>query len=141
MNHSKTKLAIVAVLAATLGFPALAAGRHSGGGGGGRAASGGGHSGAHHSGGHFSGGYSARHYGGGARYYPPRAGLYLGVPLLAAAAYYGPRYYYPPAYVAPAPGALFYCAAYNDYYPRVQVCPSGWQQVIQQPAYPPAPYY
>lgn len=124
--------AVVGVLAVALSLPALAGPRHSGG----RGAS------APHSGGHAGGRYAgpsfgARHYGG-ARHYAPRFGAYLGVPLIAAAAYYGPRYYYPPAYVAPPPQVFYYCAAYNDYYPRVPVCPSGWQQVIQPPV---TPYY
>ena len=127
---------IVAALSIVFSLPATAAGsRHSGG----RGASAG------HVGGHGAGHYAgARHYGS-ARYYAPRAGVYLGVPLAAAAAYYGPRYYYPPAYSAPQ--VFYYCAAYNDYYPRVQVCPSGWQQVLQPPplsypmAYPPTPSY
>ena len=130
--------AVAATLAAALSLPAIGSPRHSGG----HAERSGGHSAGHYSGGHSAGHYvsgypAARHYGG-ARYYAPRVGVYLGVPLIAAAAYYGPRYYYPPAYVAPPPQVLYYCAAYNDYYPRVPVCPSGWQQVIQPPG---APYY
>ena len=138
MNRTGIQLAIVAALMATLSFPAFAASRHSGG----RTAHSGGHAGAHYSGGHGGGRYYS-----GARYYAPRAAVYLGVPLVAAAAYYGPRYYYPPVHVAGGPGILYYCAAYNDYYPRVQVCPGGWQHVIQPPVapyppgYAPAPYY
>ncbi|MEO8204423.1 MAG: hypothetical protein ABI630_11190 [Betaproteobacteria bacterium] len=161
------KSATVALLAATLSLPVLAAPRHSGGGhGGGGAAprhsgggSGGGHSaaprhggggyaggnaGGHYAaprhGGAYAGGYAGHAYGG---YRAPRAGVYLGLPVLAAAAYYGPRYYYPPAYVAPyyaQPAVHYYCAAYNDYYPRVQVCPSGWQQVMDQRSPYASPY-
>ena len=166
MGHSKIALAVIAVLAAALSLPSLAArGGHSGGGqarashssGGGHAgpahSSGGGHAGpAHFSGGghagpsHFSGGRHGgpRYDGGGPRHYGPRVGVYLGAPLVASAYYYGPRYYYPPAYVAHSPAVLYFCAAYNDYYPRVQYCPSGWQQVLAQPAapgYAPPLYY
>ncbi len=138
MKTSAMKLAIAGVLAVTLALPALAAPRHSGG----RSAHSGGHSGGHSAAGRHAGGRNgARHHGGSARYYAPRAAVYLGVPLIAAAAYYGPRYYYPPAYVARGPGILYYCAAYNDYYPRVQACPGGWQQVMQQPAIPYLPGY
>ncbi len=150
------KSATVALLAATLSLPVLAAPRHSGGGhGGGSAAprhSGGGYAGgnagghyaAPRHGGAYAGGYAGHSYGGGGYgYHGPRAGVYLGLPVLAAATYYAPRYYYPPAYVAPyyaQPAVYYYCAAYNDYYPRVQFCPSGWQQVMDQRA-PYAPPY
>lgn len=124
--------AAVGVIAIALSLPALAAPRHSGG----RSASAP-HSGSH-GGGHYAGAARGAGHYAGVHHHGPRFGAYLGVPLVAAAAYYGPRYYYPPAYVAPPPQVLYYCAAYNDYYPRVPVCPSGWQQVIQPPG---APYY
>ncbi len=139
MKSSGTNLAIAGVLAATLSIPVFASPRHSTG----RAAYSGGHAGGqvtrHNTGGQHPGVHGgARHYGGSTRHSAPRATIYLGVPLAAAAAYYGPRYYYPPVYVARGPQIFYYCAAYNDYYPRVQVCPSGWQQVIQPPgAHPP----
>jgi hypothetical protein len=62
--------------------------------------------------------------------------------------YYPPSYYYPPPpYYAPpeqymdpyaAPSVpqssnWFYCPASGSYYPYVQQCPGGWQQVAPHP--------
>ena len=102
----------------------------------------GGHSG--HSGGrsgHFAGSGGFHHGGhvhhrvfiGGAIYAP----LYYPPPY-----YYPPTYYYPPPvqYVEPYPAPSapqssywYYCPDSGAYYPYVQQCPSGWQQVTPQP--------
>ena len=86
-----------------------------------------------------------------------RVGVFIGVPLATAPFFYGPRYYYPPAYYtyppayypypasmldtppayieqAPqasaqlAPGYWYYCTDPAGYYPSVQTCAGGWQQ-------------
>jgi hypothetical protein len=131
MRNWKAALAVVAVLAVA-SQPALAD-RGRGG------AVRGGHAGhpvaPHYSGGHVS---PPRYYRSG-----PRIGVYVGVPVVAAAYYYAPPRYYapPPAYIAaPAPAWWYYCAPYNDYYPRVQQCPVAWQRVLAQPPAPPAYY-
>jgi hypothetical protein len=90
------------------------------------------------------------HHGGGHR---ARVGVFIGVPLAAPfyyppAYYYGPSYYYPPPLaVAPAAptyymqqdssqppdGYWYYCRDPQGYYPRIQQCPTPWQQVPAQP--------
>ncbi len=74
-------------------------------------------------------------------------GFGFGVPFYAPYPYYWgyPGYYAPPpvvyapqprvSYVAPPQQSWYYCANPQGYYPNVQACPSGWQQV---PATPPA---
>ena len=73
-------------------------------------------------------------------------------PLWWGPPYYYP-YYYPPAvvvadpmYAQPAAPAVqvpapptywYYCRQSNAYYPYVQDCPSGWEQVSPQPPAPP----
>ena len=53
-----------------------------------------------------------------------------------------PYYYYPPAYVAPAPVYTappvpmptygYYCTNPAGYYPYVPQCPGGWMTVVPQ---------
>jgi hypothetical protein len=73
-------------------------------------------------------------------------GFGFGVPFYAPYPYYwGPTYYAPPTvvyapqpqvnYVAQPQQSWYYCANPQGYYPNVQSCPAGWQQV---PATPPA---
>ncbi|WP_446810269.1 hypothetical protein ACH50O_01340 [Methylomonas sp. 2BW1-5-20] len=103
----------------------------------------------HHGGGHFGG------------HFYPRFGLYLGAPLFPRPYYpaypyypYYPRYgYYPPEIVTvpaqppiyiererdvpqsnPLPeGYWYYCNDPAGYYPYVNQCPGGWQQVEPTP--------
>ncbi len=100
----------------------------------------------------FHGGFQGRpvyHRGGGAR-----VGVFVGAPLFWPWYDPWPRYYYPypsAAYVPPAPpvyieqateepapdeGSAYwhYCASPKGYYPYVQECPGGWQQVPAQPS-------
>lgn len=106
---------------------------------------------------------SAQAYGGrGHGHSGVRFGVFVGAPLLAYSLYrpyYAPYYDYPPPYYAPvvvrqaaptvyveqspaqAPAAQpapqtawwYYCAESKTYYPYVQQCPAGWQQVAPQP--------
>ena len=81
-----------------------------------------------------------------------RFGLFVGAPLYWGGYWgpYHPYYYYPPATVtapvspptyveqapatpAPEPGYWYYCAESRAYYPYVNQCPGGWQQVSPQP--------
>jgi hypothetical protein len=73
-------------------------------------------------------------------------GFGFGVPFYAPYPYYWgpPAYYVPPvvyapqpqtAHVAPQQQYWYYCGSPQGYYPNVQSCASGWQQV---PATPPA---
>jgi hypothetical protein len=80
----------------------------------------------------FYGGYRAPYY-----YYPPM----YGYPPAAypSTYYYPPAQYYPPEYIEqpapsqePAPAYWYYCPAVDNYYPYVETCPGGWQQVVPQ---------
>ncbi len=146
MRHSKTALAVVAVLIAAMSVSAFARGRSGGGGARGGHASHGGHAfsggagpgshaghafpGARAPAGHFAPG---RHFRGGAR-----IGVFIGAPLYAPLFYPAPAYYYspPPAYIeqAPTPDYWYFCPELNAYYPYVQECPGGWQPVLPQPS-------
>ena len=127
-------------------------GHYGGGHGGGGHYSGGGHG---YGGGHY-GGYGGGHgYGGGGRYYGGGyrggyGGYGYGVGLgLLGAAIAAPYYYSQPYGYAPAPvygyadpgypqqyaqpaSPLYFCRSYNAYYPQVNQCPEGWQQVMPQ---------
>ena len=77
--------------------------------------------------------------------------VFVRAPLIAPAYFYPPPlpYYYPgiftrppaPDYMEPYPGQSiprqsqywYYCSSSNAYYPYVQQCPEGWQQVAPQP--------
>ena len=98
----------------------------------GRGHSGGGHSG--HFAGSGGGHFHHRVFIGGAFYAP----FYFPPPYY----YYPQPYYYPPPaqYVEPYPApsapqssSWYYCSDSRAYYPYVQQCPSGWQQVAPQP--------
>lgn len=123
MKHST--LAMIALLAASMSVPALARDDRRGHRSHGSAAARG-H--IHHPGAH-------RHFSRGAR-----IGLFVGVPLVAAPFFYAPpRVYYtppaPPVYIQ-QPSAQpywYFCPEANAYYPHVQQCPGGWQQVLPQP--------
>ena len=68
--------------------------------------------------------------------------MFLGAPGFAAplyAPYYypPPRYFVPPApplYMeqSPDPNFWYFCPESNAYYPYVQQCSGGWQQVVPQ---------
>lgn len=121
MRQSRLKLAGVAMLIATLSVPVFARG-HAGGG---------------RSGGHAFSGARVAHVAP-ARHYAGRAavGVFVGAAVVAPLVIAGPRYYAPPMrYYAPPPQSAYwyFCPAYNAYYPYVQDCPSGWQQVLARP--------
>jgi len=136
MRQSKAALAIVAVLMVTLSVPALARGRSGGGHGGhsfsgARAPSGHAFSGGRASAGHFG---SHRSFGGHGR-----IGVFIGVPLFAPLFYPPPVIYAPPqTYIeqAPSQSYWYFCPELNAYYPYVQQCPGGWQQVVPQSSAP-----
>ena len=111
-------------------------------------------------GGGHSGGHRGGHWGGGPFVAPMDPRMLFGAMLLAPFLYPPPpaySYYYSPvpvavpepAYIqaypsqAPAPESgywyhrywRFYCASSNAYYPSVQLCPEGWQQVTPRPPY------
>lgn len=123
-KRSAARILLAGLLA--LGLTGIAYGARSGGHAGHFAGSGHFHGGDHFSGNHFH----SRVFIGGAFfapfYYPPP--------------YYDPYYYYPPPvqYVEPAPAPpvqqyWYYCPGAGAYYPYVQQCPGGWQQVLPQP--------
>jgi hypothetical protein len=84
---------------------------------------------------HHHGGFHTRVFIGGGFfapwYWPPP-------PYYYPPAYYPPAYYpadpaYAEPYAEPAPSYWYYCPASRAYYPYVQECPGGWQQVAPQP--------
>jgi hypothetical protein len=100
-------------------------------------------------------------HGRGHRHSGARVGVFIGAP--AFAWHYRPYYpyYYPPAYVVPAPVVVpatppvyieradesataragdywYYCPDTRAYYPHVATCASPWQRVTPQPAPPPS---
>ena len=99
--------------------------------------------GGHSSGSHVSGGvrhFEGRHFPGPQHFHSgPR--VFIGgsfyAPFYYPPYYYDPYYYAPPPpveYVQPAPQQYwYYCGSARAYYPYVQSCPEGWQQVLPQP--------
>ena len=91
--------------------------------------------GGHSSGGsHFSGGvrhFQGGGFHGGAHHFHAAPRVFIGggfVPFY----YPPPAYAYPPPYyAAPAYQTYWFCPALGAYYPTVQQCPGGWQQVVQ----------
>ena len=98
-----------------------------------------GHSG--HSGHSGGAAHSGHHHGSHGH-----GGIFLVGPVFAPLSmYYPPPGYYPPLPASPpvyieqdpaqpapaqAPYFWYYCAGSNTYYPYVDVCPEGWQQVV-----------
>ena len=131
MWYEKATLALIAVLAAAVCVSAQA-GRGSGGKSGGKSGGSSQASSGARSGGHSHSGNHAHHRG--AR---PRIGAFLGAPVYAAPIHY---YYSPgygsrqpvPVYIEqdPAHGYWYFCPESNEFYPYVQECPVGWQQVV-----------
>lgn len=89
------------------------------------------------------------HFGGRGR---AHVGVFIGAPLFwpyYPQPYPYPYYSYPPVVVAPSPPPVYveqgssssppsqqywyFCGDPQGYYPYVQQCPSGWQQVTPQP--------
>ena len=125
-------------------------------------ARGGGRGGGSHGAGLHGGGTRGGGFHGGQHFHPGhgRVGVFIGAPLVfggwayASPYYYYPRPayyypwapYYPPAYIEqgygqpvpeqPAPAYWYYCPNARAYYPYVQQCPGGWQQVVPQPPPP-----
>ena len=125
MRHSKARLAVIAVLVASMSVPVLARGRS-----GGSHAGRGGHS---FSGTHAGVGHHRPH-----RFFSPRVGVFVGAPLLYAPFLYPPPGSYyplpPPVYMQmPSQEHWYFCPGANAYYPYVEECPGGWQQVAPQP--------
>lgn len=89
------------------------------------------------------------HGGGGHHHGHVGVGVFVGGPLWWPGYYpYAPYYYYPPAVAVPASpppptayieqdgdsqGYWYYCNSSRTYYPYVQQCPEGWQQVMPRP--------
>ncbi len=78
-------------------------------------------------------GHSGQFSHGGHFHHHARVGVFVGVPVFAPLYYPPPPpyYYYPPAVVEPS--YWYYCADSKAYYPYVQDCLGGWQQVVPQP--------
>lgn len=107
----------------------------------------GGHGGGHFSGGH-GGGYFSGGHGGGHRSVDTHVGVYFG-PSFGYDTHYSPFYYpYYRVVIAPSPTVYiergnpqsvvqpyhwYFCANPEGYYPYVQQCPGGWQQVAPHP--------
>jgi hypothetical protein len=150
-RRSLSAIAIALALGLAWTAPADAARGGTGG-----ARSGGGHSGSAHG----SGGHAGNHGNGGFRNHA-RAGVFVGGPLFAfgfpfaVTSLYGPFGHfdaYPPMLPEPAqspayiemPGSAdaprkatsywYYCSDPSGYYPYIQHCPGGWQQVAPNPA-------
>lgn len=91
---------------------------------------------AQHHGGHASG---SHHFHGGPAHFNHfhHSRVFIGGTFFAPF-YYPPYYYDPYAYYEPpvqyvqpaAPQPWYYCASARTYYPYVQSCPEGWQQVL-----------
>jgi hypothetical protein len=113
---------------------------------------GGWHGGGWHGGGWWGGGWRGCCWGGGWGWWGPSISLGFAAPLYYPYAYPYPSYPYPypyayanpyPAYAPPSvqqapPGPApqqtwYYCANPQGYYPYVQSCSSGWQQVPVAP--------
>ena len=135
MRHPLATLVIVALLAVAMSQPVLARKGGSASSSGRAAhASAGTHAGAHSRAGNYA---QHRRFAG-----PPRAFVFLAAPMFAAAY---PAYLYPPAvgYAPPppleyieqprAPDVWYFCPESDAYFPYVQQCPGGWQQVAPQP--------
>jgi hypothetical protein len=85
--------------------------------------------------------------GSGGHPHRPHVGVFVGGAVFGTGYYWPPAYDYPPGFMDPygtpefieqggaAPaspkylGYWYYCASSNSYYPYVQQCPEGWQQV------------
>jgi hypothetical protein len=145
MANPKVTFALIALLAASVSFPVLARGD-------GRSA---GHSSTRSSAGaraHTGGASHSGHAGHAGPHrgfaHSPRIGFFVGAPLFAAPYYFYPPSYddYPPMYYYPPPPPMYiqkpsqpfwyFCPDANGYYPHVQVCPGGWQEVLPEPAGP-----
>ncbi|HZQ75443.1 MAG TPA: hypothetical protein VFB08_21215 [Burkholderiales bacterium] len=116
----RTTASIIAAALLTLGFAGGAQAARSG----------------HFSGGHFSGPSHFRGPApgfGGFHHFHSAPRVFIGGAFVAPFFYPPPVYAYPPAYYEPAPAyqTYWYCPAYGAYYPTVQQCPGGWQQVVQ----------
>jgi hypothetical protein len=62
-------------------------------------------------------------------------GFFIGAPIIFGPGYYPYGYSYPYGYAYPYEsqdyGSLYwYCRNPAGYYPAVQICPSGWLQVV-----------
>jgi hypothetical protein len=120
MRTKQKWVGIIVVLAALL-FASAGVGQAWGGG--------------HGFGGHGFGGHGFHH--GFHRFGGPRVGLGigLGVGPFWGADPYPPVVVAPPPVVAqPSPEYWYYCSNPEGYYPYVQQCPGGWQQVTPTPS-------
>lgn len=118
MANSKATLALIALLAASVSVPVLAKDKVKSGHSSAGARAHAGHAGPHRT---FTRG--------------PRIVFLVGAPVFAAPLFYPrPRYYYPsppPTYIElPSQPSWYFCPDANGYYPQVQECPGGWQQVL-----------
>ena len=124
MENSKATLALIALLVASVSVPVLARGN--------------GRSGHSSAGARVHTGHAVPHRGFARG---PRTGFFVGGPVFAAPFFYpSPNYYFPPTppmYIQqPSQPFWYFCPDANGYYPQVQVCPGGWQQVLPEPAGP-----
>ena len=134
MRRCRATLVLVVLVIACMSLPALA---RKGGGSGGSGGRGSHASSGSHTHARSSGSFSSYRYFAGR----PRVGVFLGAPVFAV------PYFYPAgAYAAPPPpmeyierppdpDVWYFCPESGGYYPHVQQCPGGLEQVAP---YPPA---
>ena len=87
----------------------------------------------------------AFHYAPSVRYYSPPRPVFIAPRIVYGYGYPPPRYYYPPVprpvylqQVVPnqSDGYWYFCPQANAYFPYVQSCSGGWQQVLPTPPAP-----
>ena len=122
------RLAIAAIVLLTLSSAGPAAAANHGGGHGGSMGHPGGMG---HPMGHPNGHFNHFHGHGGVFF---RGSFFVGpgfygYPYAGYYPYYPPYYPYYPGYYSPAPQVWYFCDAYQQYYPNVTQCPSGWRMV------------
>ena len=72
-----------------------------------------------------NGGHEGGNFGSNSRHYSQGLGYY--------GSFYNAPYVYLPAIPQPQPNYWYYCQDPEGYYPNVDECPDGWQQVAPQP--------
>ena len=123
----KLAIACIAAFAVLGGIGATNAQMHGGGGHGGGGFHGGG--GGHGGGGFHGGGFHGGGFHGGGFHGHSHGSFFIGAPIIFGPGYYPYGYSYP--YEPQNSDSLYwYCRNPPGYYPAVQICPSGWLQVV-----------
>ena len=134
MRHFSMKrlaLACITTFALVGGIGTTNAQMHGGGGlnGGGEFHGGDGFHGNQFHGNGFHGGSHAHAFHDGRFHGGSHVGVFLGAPIILGGVYDAYGYAYPYYDDAPTGSIYWYCSDPAGYYPAVQTCPGGWQQV------------